>query len=95
MLTVQNIIDIVTPIFQKYGVKEAILFGSYAKGCADWQSDVDLYVDSGLRGIYFYGLLGEIVDALPVRVDLFDKRMLTRNKSFSDEIYRTGVKIAL
>lgn len=35
MLTIDEITVKVTPIFKQYGVKKAILFGSYAKGCAD------------------------------------------------------------
>lgn len=58
-------------------------------------SDVDLYVDSGLRGLKFYGLLGDIVDALPVPVDLIDRRMITRNRELQGEIRDTGVNIPL
>ena len=36
------------PVFQQYGVKKAVLFGSYGKGTATASSDVDLMVDSGL-----------------------------------------------
>ena len=43
------------PVFQKNGVRKAILFGSYAKGTAQPASDVDLWVDSGLRGLSFFG----------------------------------------
>lgn len=95
MLTVPEIIATVTPILREHGVKEAILFGSYAKGCATENSDVDLYVDSGLHGIRFYGLLGDVVDAFSIPVDLFDKRMLERNIAFRDEIKRTGVVVPL
>lgn len=49
--------DILTPIFKQNGVRQAILFGSYADGYATPQSDVDLLVDSGLRGLAFFGLL--------------------------------------
>lgn len=95
MITSSDIINILTPILKKHAVKEAILFGSYAKGCASDCSDVDLYVDSGLRGIRFFELLGDICDALPVSVDLFDKRMLLSNPDFQNEIYNTGVNICL
>ena len=45
-----------TPIFQKYGVKRAVLFGSYGKGTATANSDIDLMVDSGLKGLRFVGI---------------------------------------
>ena len=95
MLTVSEIISTVTPILRYHGVKEAKLFGSFAKGCATEQSDIDLYVDSGLRGLQFYGLLGDVCDAFPIPVDLFDKRMLVRNPEFQDEIFNTGVDLLL
>lgn len=40
-------IEQLAPVFQKNGVRKAILFGSYAKGTAQPASDVDLWVDSG------------------------------------------------
>ena len=48
---------ILDPVFRKFGVRSAVLFGSYAKGSANPSSDVDLLVDSGLRGLRFFGLL--------------------------------------
>lgn len=45
------------PVFQKNGVRKAILFGSYAKGTAQPASDVDLWVDSGYADSPFSGCL--------------------------------------
>lgn len=48
----QNTNDIRTriiPVLKDYGVRNAVLFGSYAKGEADADSDIDLLVDSGLK----------------------------------------------
>jgi hypothetical protein len=39
------------PIFQQYGVRSAVLFGSYGKGTATTKSDVDLLVDSGFANL--------------------------------------------
>lgn len=38
---------IVNPILQQYGVSRAYLLGSYARGEATRQSDIDLRIDSG------------------------------------------------
>ena len=38
---------IVNPILQQYGVSCAYLFGSYARGEATGQSDIDLRIDGG------------------------------------------------
>lgn len=36
------------PVFKKYQVQKAVLFGSYRKGNATERSDVDLLVESGV-----------------------------------------------
>ena len=38
---------IIRPILQDYGVSRAYLFGSYARGEATGQSDIDLRIDGG------------------------------------------------
>ncbi len=54
--TVSEIKKILHPVFAKHGVKSAIFFGSYAKGKATPESDIDLLVDSDLRGLKFMTL---------------------------------------
>ena len=81
------------PVFEQYGVKSAILFGSYAKGNASTRSDVDLLVDSGLRGMAFFGLLESVVSTLSVPVDMIDVTQVEKNSEIDREIQRTGVRI--
>ena len=45
--TIDEIRAKAVPIAQKYGVKKLSLFGSYARGEADAQSDVDFLYDKG------------------------------------------------
>ena len=47
--TVNEIRTMLSPVFQNYNVKRAVLFGSYSKGLATPKSDIDLLVDSGLK----------------------------------------------
>ena len=47
MLTIEKIKDVVSRNGEKYGIKSAYLFGSYAKGEATEASDVDLIIDKG------------------------------------------------
>ena len=56
--------SILNPVFSEHGVRKAVLFGSYAKGTATEHSDVDLLVDSGLRGLKFFGLLESVICSL-------------------------------
>ena len=81
------------PIFDKYKVKKAVLFGSYVKGTADTRSDVDLMVETNLKGLDFYGLLGEVSNSLRFPVDLIEKREIKKNSKFEKEIINTGVTI--
>ena len=77
---IQSIKEKLTPIFKNHGVKKAILFGSYAKGCAVPESDIDIVVDSGLRGLDFFGLLGDVCDNMTKQVDLIEKYQMTMKK---------------
>ena len=47
MLTLDKIKDIVSKYCKQYGIKNAYLFGSYAKNTATEDSDVDLLMDLG------------------------------------------------
>ena len=73
MLTIEEIKKAVTKVGKKYGIKSAYLFGSYAKGTANEDSDVDLIVDDGgnIRGyIAFNGFRFDLMDELGTNVDL-------------------------
>ena len=76
-----------------YGVRKAVLFGSYGKGTATEKSDVDLLVDSRLRGLHFVGFLDDIQRALGKDVDLFDVSHIQPDSLIDREIRQTGVTI--
>lgn len=85
--------DILDPVFKSHNVKKAILFGSYAKGSATGLSDVDILVDSGLKGLSFFGLLEDIVTSLDKNVDLIDMSQIVPNSEIENEIVTSGVVI--
>ncbi|MGE5612886.1 MAG: nucleotidyltransferase family protein [Bacillota bacterium] len=70
--TIEDIKTIVEPIARKYGVKRVYLFGSYARGDVNENSDVDLRIDKGtLKGMFaLCGLYTEIEEALQTKVDI-------------------------
>lgn len=47
VFTIEHIISLVKPIAEKYHVKNIYLFGSYARGEVDTDSDLDFLVDGG------------------------------------------------
>ena len=81
------------PVFRDNGVKSAVLFGSYAKGEAASNSDIDIMVDSGLRGLDFVGLIEYVREALQKNVDLIDIHYVDRNSPIEKEVNDTGVSI--
>ena len=47
VLTIKQIRERIAPIMKKHNINETYLFGSYARGEANRNSDVDLYCDKG------------------------------------------------
>ena len=91
--TIDYIKAVLHPIFVKYNVKKAILFGLYVKGLANQHSDVQLLLDSGLRGLKFVGLIEDFRSALDKEVDIFDETNIIPNSKISSEISKDGVLI--
>ena len=91
--TIEDIRVILHPVFARYSVKKAVLFGSYVKGLATQQSDVDLLLDSGLRGFKFIGLIEDVRTALDKDVDVLDETHILPDSKIFDEISKDGVVI--
>lgn len=69
--TVDEIKEIVAALAAQYGADRIYLFGSYARGDADKDSDIDLRIDKGaIRGLQLGGLAADLEDALGIPVDL-------------------------
>ena len=41
VLSHEELVSVILPLLRKYGAQEALLFGSYARGEADEESDID------------------------------------------------------
>lgn len=91
--TINELKTVLNPVFSEYGVRSATLFGSYAKGSAGARSDVDILVDSGLRGLRFFGLLESVNSALKIPVDLIDVTQIEPDSEIEREIRKTGVPL--
>ncbi|MCD8347776.1 MAG: nucleotidyltransferase domain-containing protein [Lachnospiraceae bacterium] len=91
--TVAQIKDILHPVFRRHNVRRAVLFGSYGKGRANEKSDLDLLVDSGLKGLKFVGLIEEVREAVDKEIDMIDVSHLEKNSEIDTEIRETGVVI--
>lgn len=90
----EEIAERVRPIAEKYGLKSVYLFGSYARGDADDESDVDLLIDdSEVHGLFWLGgLYGDFCKALEKEVDMVtmdsleSQRGTTYGKRFVEEV---------
>ena len=71
LLSIKDIQEIVAALGREYGADRIFLFGSYARGTASPDSDVDLRIDRGrIRGWALGGLLIDLEQALGKKVDL-------------------------
>lgn len=91
--TVSDARRMLTPVFDQYGVSKAVLFGSIAKGTATAKSDLDLLVQSDLKGLKFVGLIEAVREAAGMPVDVFDVSHIERGSLIDQEIQATGVTI--
>lgn len=93
--TLEEIKQILYPIFASVSVYRAILFGSYAKGLATENSDIDIVIDSKgeLLNINFYGVLEEIIERLGKKVDLIEISEIEEESPIYQEIQKEGVVV--
>jgi predicted nucleotidyltransferase len=92
--TTDEIKRIVAPIAREYGVKRLSLFGSYARGEATPQSDMDIrIVDRGdIRGLFkLCGFMGDLERNFETKVDVIAVDPDARE--FLDEIKNDEVTI--
>ena len=70
--SINELKSIVAPIAEQHGVERIYLFGSYARGEANYRSDVDLRVDKGkIKGLFALGaLFSDLEDGLGKHLDL-------------------------
>ena len=72
VLTIKQIKERIKPVMDRHGVKNVYLFGSYARGEANSNSDVDIYCDSGDVDTLFKAVAfnDELEKALGKKVDV-------------------------
>ena len=78
----------------KEDISFCYLFGSYAKGYAKEDSDVDLCIDTTLTGLKFVGLVEKLHQALNKNVDVIRFYDLKDNLELINEIMKDGIKLS-
>ena len=86
--SVEEIEAIVAVLAAQYGADRIYLFGSYARGDANPDSDIDLRIDKGsIRGLQLGGLAADLEEAFGMPVDLVPTGSLDSKflRSISDD----------
>lgn len=89
--TIAELEQIIVPIAEKYHLARVYLFGSYARGDYNENSDIDLRIDKGeLRGMFaLCGFYTEVSEALQMKVDVLTTGSL--DKEFLERIEKEEV----
>lgn len=93
ILSIDKIKTLLIPLLQKRDIKYCYLFGSYARGEARENSDIDLLVDTEITGMDFFKLVEEIRETLHKRIDLLRLKDLSANNPIILEILKEGIKL--
>lgn len=101
--TIEEITRRIAPIAEQYRLPAVYLFGSYARGTARENSDIDLLVDTtgtGLKSLLSLGALyNDLEEALGKRIDLItvsalvQKAQLPSEAQFRDTVWKEKVSI--
>ena len=69
--TINEISKIAKPVFEKYNIEKAYIFGSYARGEATKNSDIDIMTVGEIRGFFAIGgLFEDLKEVLNKEIDL-------------------------
>ena len=95
MLSIEEIKSYIIPVVEKYPIEKVILYGSYARGDASDTSDIDLVIESRghLHNRKIFALGGELLEVLPVRVDVYDILEIANPSAMYENIQKEGVII--
>ena len=96
VLSLNKIKEIVKPIALKYQVKEIYLFGSYARGEANDESDLDFLVFGGenFKLTMIFSLAEELREAFQKNVDVFEIHEVNQQSVFYDTIMKERLLVA-
>ena len=94
--TIQEIQQRIVPIAKRYGLKAVFLFGSYARGDAREDSDIDLLVDTtgtNLRSLFTLGALySDLEQVLEKKIDMIAVSSLEqRSQMPSEDVFKETV----
>ncbi len=93
VLSYLTIKEKVSEVAKNYDIDKIYLFGSYVKGQATEQSDIDIYMESNLFGLEYFGFAEELREKLHKRIGLLSNKTVKQMSMISQEIESTGMLI--
>ena len=93
VLSFLTIKDNVNELAKNYDIDKVYLFGSYIKGTATKDSDIDIFIESTLYGLDFFGFAEALRDKLGKKIGLLSNKTVKANSVIENEINKTGVII--
>ncbi|MCC8097007.1 MAG: nucleotidyltransferase domain-containing protein [Eubacterium sp.] len=96
ILTVDKISETVKPIAEKYQTEEIYLFGSYARGEATEESDLDFLVFGGknFKLTMIFALAEEFRQAFNKKIDVFEIHEINQDSAFFNTIMKERLLVA-
>ena len=96
VLTIENIISMVKPIAEKYHIDQIYLFGSYARGEARIDSDLDFLVYGGdnFKLTMIFAFAEELREVLDKNVDVFEIHEINQDSEFYNTIMKERLLVA-
>ncbi len=96
VFTIKEIVSLVKPVAEKYGIKEIYLFGSYARGEADGDSDLDFLVFGGedFKLTMVFAFAEELRGVLKKNVDVFEISEINKGSDFYNTIMKERMLVA-
>ena len=96
VFTIENIIQLVKPIAEKYRVKNIYLFGSYARNEAKADSDIDflVYGGEGFKLTMIFALAEELRETFNKNVDVFEIHEINTESEFYNTVMKERLLVA-
>lgn len=96
IFTLKDISGLIRPIVKKYRIKEIYLFGSYARGEADENSDLDFLVLGGddFKPTMIFAFAEELREVLKKNVDVFGISEINKDSDFYNVIIKERLLVA-
>jgi len=94
ILSIDSIRRLIQPVIKKFGIRKVFLFGSYARGEATPQSDIDLVIEGCNSGSLFdfIDLKESLSRAVGKSVDVVERRAVEENTSRSGMRFRSHIE---